>query len=309
MIRFNTLQEFQQITGKNISEFFQKALNFFSNDYRSLSAYYAGKTSSIKSDPFARLAELESLSQVFFAAFHAHAPQLTNVKWWYLLEELENIDNRLRMIRNIHRWARSSRSNVSYLKNIELDYTMPAGQTLERISRDILESSNPQDEWTDIALRNNLREEDYSADGGVNLKLTSPVNNRNIQVATVVDTMQGKSMLGKDLHRGLQFVDNDLRCLGYDETVYQSVEILACLKKNDNPHAPSDGLQSAVIVGANRASLNFPIIVRQLSATFATDDTLQDFAVNEIKVVDDNLFISYQVKTRLNETIDGRILI
>lgn len=309
MITIETLDNFEQITGKNIKGFFSKALDFFNTDCNLLIAYYAGRIKEIKSDPFVTLSDLEAMSQILFATWHAHSSRLTNVKWWEVLDTLEDVDNRLKSVRNIHRWARSTQAKVGYTAEVELDYTIPSGQTLERISQDLLRDADPQDDWADIAARNYLREEDYTTEGGVNIKLNDPSSNNTLKVNAVVDTMDGKRILGKDLHKSIRFTDNDLRTLNYDETVFQSVSILSALKKNDNPYSPADGLQSAVAVGSNRASLNFPVIMRQMTATFATDDTLKDFAINEIKVEADNLLINYQVSTRLNETIDGSILI
>ncbi|MBV7533762.1 hypothetical protein [Chitinophaga sp. sic0106] len=309
MINLNTLIEFERITGKAIAQYLQQALNFFQTDYPLLEAYYAGKLTSVKSDPFASLAALETETQVFLTAFQTHGVQLTNSQWWYLLEEVENIDSRLKTVRNINRWARSTRSNIAFNNGMAFDYVMPAGQTMERISRDLLKDTWADDDWADIAISNNIREEDYTPDGGVNLKLTQSAGAATIKVSSVVDSMEGKRILGKDLHRALQFADNDLLTLSEDDTVFQSVEILAALKVNDNPFAPNDGLQTAVIIGGNRASLNFPVISRQMTATFQSDDTLQDFSIKEIKVVNDTLQINYQVSTRLNETIEASIII
>ncbi|SHL14835.1 hypothetical protein SAMN05444266_102212 [Chitinophaga jiangningensis] len=305
----NTLTKFEQITGKAIGQYLQRALRFFQQDYPLLEAYYAGNLSSVKSDPFATLAALEAETQVYLTAFQTHGVQLNNSRWWFLLEEIEQIDSRLKTIRNISRWARSTRSNTAFNNQRAFDYVMPAGQTLERISRDMLKEALPEDSWAEIAIGNNIREEDYTPDGGVPLKLTQSAGPRTIQVSAVVDTMEGKRILGKDLHRALQFADNDLLTLTEEETVFQSVEILASLKVNDNPHAPNDGLQTAVIIGGNRASLNFPVISRQMTATFASDDTLKDFQINDIRVVNDTLRINYQVSTRLNETIEASITI
>ncbi|WP_291911009.1 hypothetical protein [Chitinophaga sp. CB10] len=307
MTTLATLLEFERITGKNIRQFFRNALNFFQSGYPLLAAYYAGSINSVKSDPFAVLTALEQDIQILFTAFQTHSVQLTNSRWWFLLEDLEELDNRLKTCRNIARWSRSTRSNTGFLDKTESSYTLPAGQTLERISGDMLKDSLPEDDWMDIALRNNLREEDYSIDGGVNLRLSLPSAGGSVKVNTVVDVMEGRNILGKDLHRAMRFTDNDLAVLSPDETVVQSVDILAALKNNDNPYAPNDGLQTAVILGGNRASLNFPVISRQMSRTFASDDTLTGFTIKELKVENDNLLINYEVSTRLNETIDASI--
>lgn len=49
MTTIDTLDEFEQVTGKNIRLFFSKALAFFSTDSHLLIAYYSGQTKAIKS--------------------------------------------------------------------------------------------------------------------------------------------------------------------------------------------------------------------------------------------------------------------
>src|SRR5690606_30604404 len=119
----------------------------------------------------------------------------------------------------------------------------------------------------------------------------------------------GKSIYGKDIDRNFAFKDNDIRVLGPDETIMQAVEILSTLKKNDNPTYPYLGLQSSLTVGANRAILNFPVIFKQMSEAFSTDDTLKNFNITRLNVEEDALHIDFTVETRLGELIEKTIVI
>lgn len=309
-INAKILDEFKQLTGKDIESFFKKCLVFFQSDYYQIVQYFSGRISTITSQPFTNLDLLEKEKRTLFESFHNHSKRMKNSKWWDLLEQLEDIDNRLSTLRNINRWARSSATNVAYSPNIQLDYTLLQNQTLERVAKDVLKSRTPQDDWIDIALDNSLEEEEYTSQGGVNLKLKlDKIVNLGIVVNSVVDYLVGKSIYGKDLDRKLQFLDDDLKILGYDDTIKQSVDILILLRKNDNPDSPTLGLQSSVAIGSSRAALNFPIIIRQLTETFNSDDTLKNFKVNSIKQEQDNLLIEFEVKTRLNEVQAGEVLL
>lgn len=302
------LREFKQVTSKDIEMFFRKSVSFFSIEYNAIVSYYSGRTTSITSKPFEVFEKLKKECKELFETYHLHSKRFNNVKWWLVLEELENIDSRLSTLSNINRWSRSSLTKVGYDPDVSVQYTLKQNQTLERISQDILQSNNP-DGWVDIALNNDLSEEEYSPEGGVNLTLKYPKINRGLQVNSVVDVMIGKSIYGKDLYKKLSFENDDLKVLGYDDTVRQSVETLALLKKNDNPDYPSEGLQTAIIVGGNRVALNFPVIIRQMTETFSTDDSLKNFSVTNLEVKEDNVRIDYEVQTRLNETFDGQAII
>lgn len=316
-MRFSTdiLEEFESLTGKNIKKLFQDSLNFFSYDYQIIVDYYSGRSSKIDSQPFTNLEQLQLQKSNIFEAYHSHSRMMKDSRWWDLLEFVEEIDNRLETLKNINRWSRSSITSTGYSPNIQIEHTLTQNETLENVAKNILGLSNPQDSWVDIALSNNLEEEDYDTQGGNDLLLeTNRTVNLGIQVNSVVDYISGKSIYGKDIYRKIQFVsdddgNDDLQVLGYDETVVQSVDILANLKKNDNPDFPTLGLQSSVTIGGNRAMLNFPVIVRQLTETFSSDDTLKDFQVDLLSLEQDNLSIDYQVKTRLNELQPGNILL
>jgi len=190
---------------------------------------------------------------------------------------------------------------------LSVQYTLKQNQTLERVASDVLGKS--QEGWFDVAIENKLTEEDYSMEGGNNIELKFSNVNQGVEINSVVDVMIGKSIYGKDVYRKIQIENEDLKVLNNDETILQAVDILINLKKEDNPDSPNSGLQSAIIIGSNRASLNFPIIERQLTETFNTDDSLQNFSLKELRIDQDSALVDYEVQTRLNETYDGQVSI
>jgi hypothetical protein len=303
------LQEFKKITGQDIESFFAGCAIFFNANYNRIVAYYSGTSKIPEKGAFEQFEELERRCEDFFVLYQQMASRLNSLKWWVVLETLEEIDLRFKTLRKINKWSRSSLDNVSYDPAIIATYALKPQQTLERVAQDILGKLNPTDDWVDIALTNKLEEEDYTPAGGVNLQLTFPKINRGIQIAAVVDIMNGKSIYGKDIYRKTMFENDDLKVLDYDATILQAVEILAALKKNDNPEFPADGLQREVTIGGTRAMLNFPVIGRQMSETFATDDSLKNFQITDMVIDQDNLLINFQVQTRLNETQEGDIVV
>lgn len=303
----NIFEEFKTLTTKDILLFFTDTLDFFRSDYNTIVQYYSGKVDSVGSNVFQRFENLDKEKEEMFIAFQSHSRQMRDTRWWDLLGQLEEIDNRFATLKKVYKWTRSSATNFSYSPNIQLDYMLGQNESLERVTKNVIGSTDSQNDWVTLALENQLEEEDYTIQGGTSLKVTlSNKISTGIQVQSVVDTLNGKSIYGKDLQKELEFSsddsEGDLVVLDYDDTIFQSVEILTVLKKNDNPDAPNLGLQTGVAVGSNRALLNFPVITRQLSETFASDDTLKEFQVLEMRVENDNLLVDFQVKTRLNET-------
>lgn len=307
------LADFKKITGKDISKYFRDAVNFFAGDYNAIVDYYTGNSTAISSIPFSNLDILIQENKDILEAFKEHARQFNNLKWWLLLEQVEEIDNRLATVKKINKWARSSVTNVAYNPNIQIDYKLKQNQTLESVAAGIVGSNNPNDDWADIAIQNNLTEDSYSPEGGKQIKLVSNLVNTGIKVNAVADVIQGRSINGKDVYKKIQWVvDQDgfrnLKVLGFDETILQAVNILANLKKNDNPDNPNNGLQSNLVAGSNRALFNFPVIIRQMSQTFANDDTLKDFKINSIQRDQDNIFIDFVVYNRVGEVISQTVV-
>lgn len=305
-INYNILVEYEGITSFNMAAYFQFALEFINSDYQTIVSYYSGIIDKISSDPFNNLKIIKQQRDAAFESFNSHKQKLTNLKWFLLIEKIEDIDSRLHTLDNINKWSRSSLTNVGYDPSFSFGYTLKQKQTLEGVSQNVLGDVNPEDDWFKIAIDNDITEEDYSPDGGT--QMTLKVNRSsgfNFQINSVVDIVQGKSVLGKDLDNkfGFDSVNNDLKVLSPDDTIMQAAYNLIKLKKNDVSSARALGLQSSMVVGSNRALLNFPVIVRQLSTTFASDDTFKEFTVNKMSTEQDNVTVEWQVKSRLGEII------
>lgn len=310
----NILNEFKDVTQKDIAVFLSNVNLFLKTDRPSIVAYYNGSSTNINSSSFQKFEALQKQLNTFFEAYQLHSNVFNNSRWWDLLEILEQIDNTFSSLKNIHRWSRSSITKFGYDPNMQINYTLSENQTLERVSQDILLQNDPNNDWYKIAIANDLTEEEYTSLGGTEIQLSYPRINKGLKLKSVVDVIIGQKVYGIDLHKKIQFIEDsdgftDLLALNHKDTVFQSVEILATLKKNNNPDFPNEGLQSSVVVGGNRALLNFPVIIRQLKQTFSTDDTLKNFMVKNIAYEQDNLLISYEVETRLNEAYDGKTIL
>lgn len=308
------LEKFEQATQKNIKSFIQKTKSFLSKDRINIVNYYTGVNPTINSTSFQLFDQLQRELLTIFEAFQSHSNVFNNSQWWDLLDLLEKIDSCFSSLKNINRWSRSSITKFGYNSDMQINYTLSENQTLERVSQDILVQQDSSNKWYDIAIDNDLTEEEYTVRGGAEIQLSYPRINKGLRLKSVVDVVIGKKIYGLDLHRKLTFTEDqqgntDLNILGHKDTVYQSVEILTLLKKNSNPDFPNEGLQTSIAVGGNRALLNFPVIIRQLKQTFSTDDSLKNFTVKNIAYEQDNLLISYEVETLLNETYDGKTIL
>lgn len=308
-INVAVLDEFQALTSQDVKQFLTDANNFLQTSYNRIVLYYQGQPSQVQSGDFKVFDNLRKRTESMLATFRIQGNVLKNLKFWLLLDHIENVDSRLASLYKINKWSKSSLTNFGYDPAQQAAYTLKAHQTLERVSQDVLNNTTPDDDWVQIAINNNLKEEDYTVQGGSTVLLSFPNVNNGVSVSAVVAVMVGNAILGTDFDKATRFdpVTQDLAVLSPEDTVQQSMQILANLRKNDNPDFPQYGLQSSVVVGGTRASLNFPVISRQLTETFASDDTFKNFTITQIGVINDTLSIAFTVQTRLNETVDGLI--
>lgn len=300
------LDDFKKICKYNLSNYLNGILNFMQTDYIAIQSYYTGKANTVSTSSFKNLDNWLQQTATVLSLFDQFRRQMNNLKWWDLLEKIEDIDNRLNTLENINRWARASTSNVGYNPTIQIEHVLRQNETLERVAQDILGSNNPQDDWYNIAVNNDLIEEGYTEEGGVKLNLAIDNSfSTGFVINSVVDMISGETVYGKDVYRKLEFdeTESDLVVLSYQDTIDQAIYILAKLKKNDNPDFPTSGLQRSVVIGATRASMNYPLINRQMSATFATDDSLKNFTINSTSIDQDNLTVNFTVYSRLGETM------
>lgn len=301
--KLKDFNEFKSLTKKDVRQFLINWSIFFENDYTKIQNFYEGKLKTISSEPFNNFDKIKKESVDIMNTFSLFSPSLSNLKWVELLELIEDINGRLNTLNKIYKWARSTKNFVGYSQSLKKEYTLSQYDNLEKVSQKIQQSSNPQNDWYQIAVDNLLKEEDYTSEGGKNLFVSLDSNINQVKVVSVVDTMQDKNILGKDLSKVIEFdsENNDLKILSPDDTFKQSILILITLKKNDNPDFPENGIQKGLVVGQNRALLNFPVLNRQLSETFANDDTMKNFTLKGFRFEEDNLFVDFEVQNRLDE--------
>ena len=299
----NILDDFYKITNRDIASYLKQCTAFFATGYNQIVQFYSGNTKITISTAFKNFLDIRKATDDLFEVIQSNSKRMNDTRYWQLIDIIESIDSSLLTLAKINKWARSSNATVGYNSGLTIQYTLSQNQTLERVAQDVLLSQNPEDDWVSIAWQNQLREEDYTVEGGVGLQLKTAQNNFNFVLDSVVAVISGDSVLGLDICANWTFQNDDILVLNPTDTQTQSLNILTNLKRNDNPDRRQDGVQSGLIVGSNRGTLNFPLIISQLQKTFATDDCFKNFTVTKVSVEADNAYIEYSVQNRLGEII------
>ncbi len=307
VIDISTTEEFTSITGVDITEYFATFSIFIDLGYTKVVEYYSGKANSPDRDSFKLLDLLLERSDLISQKINVYKERLTNYKFWILIEKFDEIRLKLNTIKNISRYLRSSILPNSYKSSPLIDYTLKQGENLQSVSRNVLSSDDSLNDWSQIALDNDLIEEEYTPAGGVNIKV-SYRNNSAIVLNSVIDNLNLDNLYGKDFAKKIQFVTltdgtQDLVILSPQDTIIQAVTILANLKKGNNPAFPEDGIDKAFIIGNNIASIAYPSLVRQIQQTFQKDDTIASITILDLNQREDLVEMVMQIRTVLEEVL------
>ncbi len=309
VIKPETIERFEELTSYNITLFLSNYVLFVDVEYGNIVNYYSGIS---KSNPTKSLNSLNWLideQKKIIDVFILNSSSFDNYQFWTLLEYIEDIGSTLQTADNSSKWLRSTITKDGYKQLIETEYVARQGESIEDIERNVLASSDSQESWVDTALRNELNEEDYTLEGGYFLKVTYK-NNSGITIQSVVDNINtSDKTYGLDIQKDLLFENNDLKVLGYRDTILQAANIYVNLLKGDNPTFPNDGIDKKMIIGSAIAAVSYPVIFRQLASLYAKDDRFKEFMIQNVRRDKDAIFIDFQVKTRAKEVISETVII
>jgi LysM repeat protein len=292
---------FQDMTSFPIIDLMGGYEVFLNRDVPRIEAYYEGKLDDIPSNSFYVLELLIQEYQSAINIFEINRDKFSTLPFWDLLETLEDSLIYLFMIKSSDKFFRSSRSQVNFSTNSVMEYIQSYGETLEEISRKFGYGNN-----YDLVLENLVIEEDYTINGGLNLKVRA--NNReSFFVDSVINSgLYGKSLYGKDLDKNLTFTEEgDLKVLGNEETLLQAIEIYLNLKKGNCLQAPSLGIDFFLTSGLSLTSFQFPLIFRQIEDVFFTDDTFTNISITNTKIEEDNAYMDLDIYDLLGKNTDS----
>lgn len=294
------LQDFTQITRYDIRSYFEQFVFFLQYNQPRILAYYGGETKNVHTDSFNKMNYLIKETKRILEIIERNSNNFSNYKWWLFIEQIEDNLQVLETTKASPKWLRTVETITSFNANPEQEVVLQQGETIEQLSRRKLGFEDWDNDWRNVAERNNIREEDYTPEGGTFLNVSFE-NTFAPTVEVVVDSLSGENIYGKDIYRVLTFENNDLVVLEPLETFTQSVDILIQLKKEDNPEFPEQGFNPKLVVGSNVNYLNFPTLIRQLTETFRRDDTISSMRVLDYKRDQDAIFITYEVEGRLGD--------
>jgi hypothetical protein len=302
----NIFDIFQSVTRFDIQAYFDEFSSFVLSDYQKIVDFYTNGA-NIPSDTIITLKDLNSQMLQLNDLFNLYADRLSSgtSEIWELLDFFESTKVTLMTITNSARWLRSTK-NVLQSNAVDVNYILRQGENFEQLATE-LGFSDPDNDWSQVALNNDINEEKYTFEGGNKLKI-SFVNDLSFNINTVIDSISGLKLYGLDLDQSWVFENNDLRTLGYKETIIQQSYILIGLVKGSVPEFPQDGI-SKDLLGSNVNAIQYPVILRQQAAVFEKDGRYKSIAVDTINHLQEALAINLIITTKLNDELNESLVL
>ncbi len=301
MIDAEWIAEFDRATGLNLDVHLDAFVAFTESSYPALDAYFAGVTPTLDTTAYNELLRLRTDNLRALQEYQNRSGQWKNYGMYEVLDTLETIQLHLDTALNLPRYARAGADRSSFVTNSVFDTPLRNGQTLENLARNGLLAENPEDDWIDLAISNDLREVDYGPETESQSLQAPLLSTLRVRVESVVDTMQGSNLLGRDMARRIRFYNDDLQVLNGPATYTQAVEILGGMFKGDNPEFPEQGVDARLVVGTNTASIFHSLITRQLNDLFSGDDTIASLEIQGYNIKGSKLFVEARVTSVYGE--------
>jgi hypothetical protein len=291
---YTTLEYFKKVTGYDIQSFMNDFVIFSNTHYPQIVRFYNGD--DIDRTAFNFFDDLKTESNKIESLIDQHSHSFNNTDFWQIEDIFSNIQCRLSTVDAMSKWQRSSRLN-RYSASINIDYVQSQNQTLENISSRT--GSADPDNWTNIALDNQVAEEDYTMSGGKLLKLSFK-NNLNFNLANIVDNLSSDNLYGKDIQNIFTISNSDIVCLSGKEAVEQTFGTIITTIKGGIPEFPEDGIPDYLFSG-NQNILQYPILFRSISSMLKKDDRFNALEILDIMKDQDNVFIKLQTTVKTGD--------
>lgn len=296
----------EQKTEIEIGQFLFDYFDFFKQSYPVIHAFYTGNALEVDSKHIQKLHSLIDSYVDIEGRIISKRGIFDNLIDSEIIEQLADFYVELIVVTKLNKFLRSNIVNPAYSKLYEFPVNLKQS-TVEELSASVLGSSDYDNDWVSIAEKNDLQEFEYLPNDGTKLLVSVPLISKLTPINSVVDVITGQTVLGKDIKKKLTWKDDDLQTLDYEKTFEQTTQILLDLQIGDIPEFRSLG--RSVFPGSSMKMFAFSPLLRQISQTFSTDDSIQRFNINKIEISGGDITFEVEVYSRLDEVINKQITV
>lgn len=286
------VNEFQQVTKFDIYGYFEEYSSFLKKEFPSINLYYSGQVSSIDFAKLNKLDELITRSKDLMRLFSTFSNKLSNCGFYELMEYCQELLDTLEKIKKLPKYNRVSKTKFGYKSYIQVDGSVGSYRTPEDLA---LEINSQNVDFVDLILNNELNEKDWEIDE-YHPDVKAYVDNKNtVVVPTILEEPVLEKVYGKDLDAKVQFEDQDVKVVKYQDNVDQKCNILLSITRGSVPEFPAFGRNN---VGNNVNMYGYVELIKDLTEIFQQDPLFLSIKVSEIGFEEGSIKVNCEIKTK-----------
>jgi hypothetical protein len=304
----NIVLEFERVTKYPLVSFFTKYRDFMINSYPEIDRFFSGKVEGIDNSHLVALKELTSECKDVLAQFKNFSNKFSKCGYWELMEYIDDLNTTIEKINKLPKFRRTSLTKKGYQPVVQVSSSVGGFRTMEDVANSVKQLNQDNSNWVDLMLSNDLNEGDWEIDELTPIDVF--VNNRtDIVVTTILDQPIGKRIYGKDIKRKIEFDENDLVRVEYQENVDQKCIILLKLNRGDVPENMLFGKNMNAIGGVSVKAFSYPELISGIEANFMQNDLFEYVYVREFTFENGDVYATIDIKTKYDYKTEKKIVI
>jgi hypothetical protein len=274
--------------------------------FTAIKRYFNGDTETIDNKYLNQLTTLTNDCHDVITLFNSFANKLQNCGYWELLDYMQQLNDNIEKVNKMPKFLRTSLAARGYTPSVQVASSVGGMRTVDDVANLVANLNKDNTSWIDIMLNNDLNEDDWEIDELK--KINVYINKNKIIVNTILDQPIGHRVYGVDINCKIDYVDNDLSLVRYEDNVEQKVKILCALSAGDVPENPLFG-RDGFFCGNEVGKFSYPEIVNQVVNTFLQNDLFESVSVSSIDFNEGSVIIKLDVLTKYDYKTQNNIVI
>lgn len=300
--------EFEKVTKYPLVKFLTKYRDFMVNSYPKINRYFSGETVGIEVVHLRLLEELTAECKDVLVQFQNFSNKFSNCGYWELMDYIDDLNNTIEKINKLPKFRRTSLTKKGYKPYIQMQENVGGFRTVEDVADTVKAVNDDDTNWVDLMTNNDMDEGDWEIDGLTRMNVFIN-NNFDVVVTTILDRPIGKRIYGRDIRKKIEFKDNDLVLVEYEDNIEQKCNILLELNRGDVPEDKLFGKNGDLFNGVSFKQFSYPVLISEVRNNFMQNDLFEYVEITGFDYVEGDVFANVEIKTKYDYKTEKRITI
>lgn len=288
------LQKYSRIGYFDFIAHFKAVEDFYKESFPEIVTFFKSKTGNFPREKIKSLEQLiknQNIAVLMFRDFLDKEKEIT-MEHFTLQEVFDNFTSLIDFMQNVPKFLRVSKENVFQYKVPMAEYQVKQFDTLESIA---LKYFGNQEKWEEIAVQNNLSYFEVGDSNWVGRVLKIRLDLTTQIIPGIIDVPIAEDMLGKDICKEFEFLNDDIKTVSGDSCFEQSCIIMFNLHRGQIPENYNLGHVLNEVVGTNLQVFNNINVINEITNIFKIDPTVKDILLSDIEIEDDFVVANFLI--------------